>query len=96
MRKLHRVAQYTCQGEAKSNQICDPSARNQSYVTILWCLIYHFVEYSLCYKLVKTTSQYYFSMESYGILKTAKTSNLKANNDEKMAVKETEPYFNII
>ena len=29
-------------------------------------------------------------------LKTAKTSNLKSHNDEKMAVKEKEPYFNII
>ena len=47
-------------------------------------------------QLVKTRSQYYFSIQSYGILKTAKTSNLKAHNDEKMAVKEKEPYFNII
>ena len=57
----------------------------------MWSLIYHFVEYSLCYKLVKTRSQYYFSLQSYGILKTAKKSNLKAHNDEKMAVKEKEP-----
>ena len=52
--------------------------------------------HSLCYKLVKTRNQYYFSIQSYGILKTPKTSNLKAHNDEKMAVKEKEPYFNII
>ena len=39
---------------------------------------------------------YYFSIQSYGILKTAKTSNLKAHNNGKMAVKEKEPYFNII
>ena len=32
----------------------------------------------------------------FGILKTAKTSNLKAHNNEKMAVKESEPYFNMI
>ena len=57
----------------------------------MWSLINHFVEYSPCYKLVKTKSQYYFSIQSYGILKTAKTSNLKAHNDEKMAVKEKEP-----
>ena len=30
------------------------------------------------------------------ILKTAETSNPKAHNNEKMAVKEKEPYFNII
>ena len=35
-----------------------------------------------------TRSQYYFSIQSYGFLKTAKTSNLKAHNNEKMAVKE--------
>ena len=29
-------------------------------------------------------------------LKTVETSNLKAYNNEKMAVKEKEPYFNII
>ena len=40
--------------------------------------------------------KYYFSIQSYGILKTAKISNLKANNNEKIAVKEKEPYFNII
>ena len=62
----------------------------------MWSLIYNFVEYSLCYKLVKTRSQYYFSIQSYGILKTAKISNPKVPNDEKMAVKEKEPYFNII
>ena len=55
-----------------------------------------FVEHSQCYNLVKTRSQYYFSVQSYGILKTVKTSNVKALNDEKMAVKEKEPYFNII
>ena len=54
------------------------------------------VEYSPCYKLVKTRIQYCFSIQSYEILKTAKTSNLKAQNDEKMAVNEKEPYFNII
>ena len=32
----------------------------------------------------------------YGILKIGKTSNLKAHNNEKMAVKEKEPYFTII
>ena len=55
-------------------------------------LINHFEEYSLCYNLVKTRSQYYFSIQSSGILKTAETSNPKAHNDEKMAVKEKEPY----
>ena len=34
--------------------------------------------------------------QSYGIFKTAKISNLKAHNNEQMAVKEKEPYFNII
>ena len=62
----------------------------------MWSLINHFVEHSMCYTLVKTRSQYYFSIQSYGILKTAKTSNLKAHNDEKMTVKEKEPCFNII
>ena len=62
----------------------------------MWSLIYHIVEYSLCYKLVKTRSQNCFSIQSYGIFKTAKTSNLKVHNDEKMAVKEKEPHFNII
>ena len=57
----------------------------------MWSLICHVVEYSLCHKMVKTRSQYYFSVQSYEILKTAKTSNLKAHNDEKMAVKEKEP-----
>ena len=54
-----------------------------------------FAEYSLCHKLVKTRSPYYFCIQSYGILKTAKTANLKAHNNEKMAVKDKEPYFNI-
>ena len=57
----------------------------------MWNLVNHFVEYSLCYKLVKTRSHYYFSIQRYGILKTVKTSNDKAHNDEKMAVKEKEP-----
>ena len=61
----------------------------------MWSLMRHFVEYSLCYNLVKTRSKY-FSIQSYGILKTAKTSNLETQNDEKIAVKEIEPYFNII
>ena len=43
-------------------------------------LIYHLVEHRLCYKLVKTRSQYFLSFQSYGILKTVKTSNLKAHN----------------
>ena len=34
-----------------------------------------------------------FSIRNYGILKTVKTSNLKANNDEKMAIKEKDLYF---
>ena len=46
--------------------------------------------------MVKTRSQYYFSIQSYEILKTVKTSNLEAHNNEKMAVKAKEPYFNII
>ena len=59
----------------------------------MWSLIYQLVEYSLCYELVKTRSQYYFSIESssiesYGILKTVKTSNPKAHNIEKMALKK--------
>ena len=62
----------------------------------VWSLNYHIVQHSLCYKLLKTRSQYYVSIHSYGILKTAKTSNLKEHNNEKMAVKEKEPYFNII
>ena len=33
----------------------------------MWTLINHFVEHSLCYKLVKTRSHYYFSIQSYGI-----------------------------
>ena len=45
---------------------------------------------------IQTERQYYFSIQSYGILKTEKTSNLKAHKNEKMAVKEKEPYFNII
>ena len=40
------------------------------------------------YKLVKPRSQYYISIQSYGILKTVKTSNLKAHNNEKMALKK--------
>ena len=44
----------------------------------------------------ETRSQYYFSIQSYGNLKPVKTSNLKAHNNEKMAVKEKEPYVNII
>ena len=52
----------------------------------------HFVEL----KMVKTRSQYYFSVQSYGILKTAKTSDLEAHNNEKMAIKEKKPHFNII
>ena len=62
----------------------------------MWNLINQFVEYSLCYKLVKTRSQNYFSIQSYGILKTANISYLKTHNDEKMADKEKEPYFNMI
>ena len=46
--------------------------------------------------MVKTRSQYYFSIQSYEILKTAKTSDLEAHNHEKMAVKEKVPHFNII
>ena len=46
--------------------------------------------------MVKNRSQYYFSIQSYGILKTLKTPNLKAHNNEKMAVEEKEPHFNII
>ena len=38
----------------------------------------------------------YIYIQSYGILKTVKTSNLKAHNNEKMAIKEKEPYFKII
>ena len=49
-----------------------------------------------CYTLVKTRSQYYFSLQSYGILKTVKSSNLRVQNNEKMAIKEKDPYFNII
>ena len=59
-------------------------------------LIHHCVEYSMCCTLVKTRSLYYFSIKSYGVLKTVKTSNLKAHNNEKMAVKEKEPYLTII
>ena len=68
------------------------------YDFYMWSLIHHFVEYSLCYKLVKSRSQYYFSIQSYGILIIVKTSNHKAHNTEKMAVsvKENEQYFNII
>ena len=62
----------------------------------MWSLIYHFIAHSLYYKLVKTRRQYYVSIQSYGILKTVKTSNLKSHNIEKMAVKEKELYFNII
>ena len=36
---------------------------------------------------MKTRSQYYFSVQSFGIFKTAKTSYLKTHNNEKMAVK---------
>ena len=61
-----------------------------------WNLIYHSVEHSLCYKLAKTRSQYYFSIQNYGILKTVKTSNIQVHNNEQMAVKEKEPYFNMI
>ena len=59
-------------------------------------LIYHFVELSLCYKFMKIKCQYYFSIQSYGILKTVKTPNLEAYSNEKMAVKEKESYLNII
>ena len=75
--------------------ICDPSAQHQSRFLHVE-FKNHFVEHSLCYNLVKTRSQYYFSIQSYGILKTGKTPNLKAHNNEEMAVKEKEPYFNII
>ena len=61
----------------KNFLICDLSEQNQSNVPILRSLIHHFVEHSLCYKLEKTRSQYYFSIQSYGILKTVKTSNIK-------------------
>ena len=44
----------------------------------------------------KTRSQYYFSIQNYGILKTVKTSNIQVHNNEQMAVKEKEPYFNMI
>ena len=44
----------------------------------------------------ETSGQYYFSIRSNGILKTVERSNLKAHINEKMAVKEKEPYFNII
>ena len=53
----------------------------------MWSLLYYFVQHSLCYKLVKTGSKYYFSSQSYGInFETVKTSNLKADNNEKMAI----------
>ena len=55
---------------------------------------YQFVEYSVCYKLVRTGCQYYFFIQSYGILNTTKITNLKAQTNEKMA--EKEPYVNII
>ena len=64
----------------------------QYVAKLIRSLIYLFVEYSLCYNLVKTRNQYYFSIQSYGILKTAKTSNLKAHNNEKMEIKEKEIY----
>ena len=37
--------------------------------------------------------EYYFSLQSYEILKTAKMSNLKSHNNEKMAVKEKRTIF---
>ena len=66
--------------------ICTKPVSSHDFYTLR--LTYHFVEYSLCYTLVKTRSQYYFSIQSNGNLNTAKTSNLKDHNSEKMAVKE--------
>ena len=57
----------------------------------MWSSKIHFVGHSLWYNLVKTRSQYYFSIQSYGILKTAKTSNLKANKNVKMDIKKKNP-----
>ena len=37
-----------------------------------------------------------FFIQSYRLFKKEKTSNLKAHNNEKIAVKEKEPYSNII
>ena len=71
---------------------CDLSAQKFLHVEFNKPL----VEHSLCYKLVRTRSLYYFSVQRYGILKTMRTSNLKAHNNGKMAVKEKETYFNII
>ena len=79
-----------------SKSTLKPSVYTLSRDFYMWSSKNHFVEHSLCYNLVKTRSQYYFSIQSYGILKTGKTSNLKAHNNEKMAVNEKEPYFNII
>ena len=72
---------------------------NTKYVTYLHetSLMSRFLHVEFNMPICKATrSQYYFSIQSYGFLKTAKTSNLKANNNEKMAVNEKEPYFNII
>ena len=41
----------------------------------IWSLIYHFVRAQSVLQLVKTRSQYYFSIQSYGILNTVKTSS---------------------
>ena len=89
----HLSSMYNFRGMS----ICDPSARNQAYVVFLH------VEFELPHCTAQSVLQIgenqksIFSYnQSYGILKTAKTSNLKEHNNEKMAVKEKEQYFNII
>ena len=47
-------------------------------------------------QLVKTRSQYYFSIQMYGTLKTVETSNFTTHNSEERAAIGKEPYFNII
>ena len=93
MHAYAHIHRHTPNSRLNIKHKCDLSAQNQSYVRIFTCgVIYHFVQYSLCYKMVK----YYFLSEVIKILKHQKISNLKAHNNEKMAVKEKEPYFNII
>ena len=44
-------------------------------------------------QLVKTRSQYYFSIQRYGILKTVETSNFTTHNSEERAAIGKEPYL---
>ena len=81
----HLSSMYNFRGMS----ICDPSARNQAYVVFLH------VEFELPHCTAQSMLQIgenqksiFFCNQSYGILKTAKTSNLKEHNNEKWPLKK--------